>query len=98
MKKYGYLVLPIQILRLDMIGSLEQRCEILSSLDSSASAIIIDEQSCGKVPATPTQRLFLERSLLSPKETALIGISKYVGDPLAIPTAGEHFSNAFQFD
>jgi hypothetical protein len=89
MKKYGYLLLPIQILRLDMIGPLEERCEILSGLDMPAPFIINDEQSCGNAPATPTQRLFLERSLLSPKETALIGISKYVGDPLAMPTAGE---------
>ncbi|RMZ69743.1 nonribosomal peptide synthetase 5 [Pyrenophora seminiperda CCB06] len=89
MKKYGYLVRPIQILRLDMIGPLEERCEILSNSDMSAPSIIDDEQSCGKAPATPTQRVFLEQSLLNPKETALIGISKYVGDPLAIPSAGE---------
>ncbi|PGG97402.1 hypothetical protein AJ79_09214 [Helicocarpus griseus UAMH5409] len=89
LKKHGYPLSTIQILRLDTIELLEKTLKSLSNSDGPKQ----DDNDSGydseEVPATPAQRVFLTRSLKNPIECALIGITEYVGDPLATPTAGE---------
>ena len=88
-KKYGYFVPAIQILRLDTIGRLSESIQRLPDFDGPEQNNDDSGYSSEKVPATPAQRLFLSRSLENPIEYALIGIAKYIGDPLTIPTASE---------
>lgn len=89
LKKHGYLVSAIQILRLDTIGLLEDSLKGLSNSDELELEDNDPGYNSEQVPATGTQRTFLTRSLQSPIQCALIGITEYIGDPLAVPTASE---------
>ncbi|KAF2713299.1 putative nonribosomal peptide synthase [Pleomassaria siparia CBS 279.74] len=82
LKKHGYTILAIQILRLDTIGLLEQT---LKGLPKSGES----DYTSGPAVATDVQKLFLRKSLQSPDFCALIGTARYVGDTLAVPTASE---------
>ena len=88
LKEHGCVVSAIQILRLDTIGLLEETLKSLSNSDRSEQDDDLVNTS-EEAPATPAQRQFLTRSQQNPIECALIGITEYVGDPLAIPTASE---------
>ncbi|KAJ5496623.1 nonribosomal peptide synthase [Penicillium fimorum] len=85
----GYLISVIQILKLDTIGQLEENVKCLSNLDTSQQGSNDWGSNSDNIPAPNVQRLFLTRSLQAPKQYALIGISKYIGDPHTVPTASE---------
>ncbi|KAH7371053.1 putative nonribosomal peptide synthase [Pyrenochaeta sp. MPI-SDFR-AT-0127] len=88
LKKHGYGVSVIQILRLDTIELLEGKLKNLWS--NSKEPMGEDNRSLdGAVPTTPLQRLFFARSLQNPLSCALIGVTKYIGAPLTTPTAAE---------
>ena len=89
LKKHGFMVSPIQILRLDTIGSLETSLE--SPSDREGSEQENSDLGCDseEVHATPAQRVFLSRSLVNPRACALIGVSEYVGDPRTLPNPSE---------
>ena len=94
LKKHGYSLSAIQILRLDTIGLLEERLKTLSDCEVPEQEDKDTVYNFDEVPATPTQRLFLSRSLQNPLACALISVTEYVGDPLVVPTASE-LHNAF---
>lgn len=83
LKRYGYSVLAIQVLRLDTIGELEKVVGAIPQADEPG------DYTTGPAVATDVQKGFLKRSLDNPDYCALIGTARYVGDRLAIPTAGE---------
>ncbi|KAI8932965.1 hypothetical protein NX059_010434 [Plenodomus lindquistii] len=89
LRKHGYLVSAIEVLRLDTVRVLEEHIENRSSSNVSTRSGNEVDHGSEEAPATPTQRVLLARSLLNPTECALVGISKYVGDPVAMPTADE---------
>jgi amino acid adenylation domain-containing protein len=89
LKKHGYFISAIQILRRDTIGSLEEGLEAQTNYNGSEQETKDSDTTSGVVHATPSQRVFLTRSLQYPLQCALIGITKYTGDPLTIPTASE---------
>ena len=89
MKKHGYSLSAIQILRLDTIGLLEERLKTLSNCEGPEQEDKDSVYDFDEVPATPAQRLFLTRSLQTPMACALISVTEYVGDPLVVPTASE---------
>lgn len=82
LKKYGYPVLAIQILRLDTIGELEKIVAAMSQADEA-------DYTTGPAVATDVQRGFLKRWRDNPGYSALIGTGRYVGNGNAIPTASE---------
>ncbi|KAH8728020.1 putative nonribosomal peptide synthase [Phaeosphaeriaceae sp. PMI808] len=88
LKKHGYMVSPVQILRADTIGQLE------GVLKSSAKVGPETDEHSKEVPVTGVQSLYLTRSMKNPLPCALINISKYVGDRDAMPTPNE-FHDAF---
>lgn len=90
LKKHEYPISVIQILRLDTIGQLEEYLQRFSSSDGQANGSDdgLDSNS-DTVPVTDVQKLFLNRSVDNPKFCALIGVSKYVGDPAKTPSAQE---------
>lgn len=90
LKKHGYPISVVQVLRLDTIGQLEEYLQGFSSCDGPGNGSDDDLDSIpDTVPVTPVQKLFLNRSLDNPKFCALIGVSKYVGDPAKTPSAQE---------
>ena len=89
LKKHGYLVSAIQILRLDAIGLLEETLKSLSNSDGPEQDDNHSGYNSEEAPATPAQRVFLTRSLQNSTQCALIGMTEYVGDPLAVPIASE---------
>ncbi|RYO84859.1 hypothetical protein DL762_005440 [Monosporascus cannonballus] len=89
LKKHGHPISVAQILKLDTIGLLEEGLNRLSSstgLENNKHGV---GPSSEKVPVTDVQKLFLTRSLESTRYCALIGITKYVGDPSTTPIASE---------
>ncbi|KAE9363953.1 putative nonribosomal peptide synthase [Stipitochalara longipes BDJ] len=90
LKRHGYFLSVIQILKRDTIGRLE---DILQSLPDSGALeqdVSVQEGTSEEAPpALDVQKLFLARSLQNPIQCALIGITKYVGDPRTAPTAKE---------
>lgn len=83
LKKYGYSVIAIQVLRLDTIGELEKVIAAIPKVDET------EEYTTGPAVATDVQKGFLKRSLDNPDYCALIGTARYTGDRLATPTADE---------
>ncbi|KAI6367515.1 hypothetical protein MCOR25_004880 [Pyricularia grisea] len=83
LKKYGYAALAIQILRLDTIGELEK---LFTAIPQAADEA---DYTIGDAVATDVQKKFLQRSLVNPGYSALIGTARYVGDRRDVPTASE---------
>lgn len=88
MQQYGYPISVIHILKLDTIGRLESLNNVSSPALPEISSEELDSSS-EEIPVTDVQKLFLNRSLESPKYCVLIGITIYTGDPAKTPTASE---------
>lgn len=87
LKRYGYSVLAIQVLRLDTIGELQK---IVAAIDTQAAAgEEADDYTTGPAVATDVQRGFLQKWRDNPGYCALVGAARYVGDGHAVPTARE---------
>ncbi|KAL6365731.1 hypothetical protein LRP88_01732 [Fusarium phalaenopsidis] len=84
LRKYGKVATVVQILKLDTIKSLES---VLVSLSEPDQHDKIDNNSA--MPMTDFQKSMLVRSLANPLLYALIGITRYTGDPVSTPTPGE---------
>ncbi|KAJ5752421.1 hypothetical protein N7520_009338 [Penicillium odoratum] len=83
LKTYGYSIVAIQALRLDTIGELEKVVTVIHKANAP------ENYTTGPAFATDVQKGFLRRSYDNPDFCALIGTARYVGDRLAVPTAGE---------
>lgn len=97
LKKHGYFISVIQVLKLDTIGRLEAIItrQDVSQASGGADQLVNGDKSTTittvstPAVATDVQKLFLNRSLASPIHCALIGTTKYTGDPSSMPTAAE---------
>ncbi|KAL2074707.1 hypothetical protein VTL71DRAFT_8486 [Oculimacula yallundae] len=89
LQQLGYLISVIQILKLDTIEKLQDSIHDLSSSGLQESDAREVDSNTGEVPVTDVQKLFLNRSVESPKFCALIGITTYTGDPTKTPSANE---------
>ncbi|KAL2017248.1 hypothetical protein VTK56DRAFT_2360 [Thermocarpiscus australiensis] len=89
MKKKGYPISVIEILKLDTIQRLEEALQALSNPSGLGQNDTDAGSRSDGAPATDVQRLFLTRSLQDSTQSALIGTTKYVGDPRLVPTPQE---------
>ncbi|KAI8247807.1 hypothetical protein K4K56_011550 [Colletotrichum sp. SAR 10_98] len=89
LKKHEYPVSVIQILRLDTISRLEEYLQGMSPSGRRENGGHDDDldSDSDAVPVTDVQKLFLNRSVDNPKFCALVGVSKYVGNPAKTPSA-----------
>ncbi|KAJ4336823.1 hypothetical protein N0V95_008503 [Ascochyta clinopodiicola] len=89
LKEHGHSIAIVQTLKLDTIGRLEST--IMNQSGSGELQQNGDDLRNGskETPATDVQKAMLTRSLKDPLLYALIGTTKYIGDPCAVPTAGE---------
>ncbi|KAH8805421.1 putative nonribosomal peptide synthase [Xylogone sp. PMI_703] len=88
LKKRGYSVSVIQILKLDTIGLLEESIKSLSNpngLDHDHDPTLSSEEA----RATDLQKLMLSSSLQNPLSFAIISTTKYIGDPSTVPSPRE---------
>lgn len=84
LKQRGYMIPAAQILKLDTIERLEGRLRRHSDVDVTEREI-----TSLRATATPVQQLFLNRSLETPHTFAIIGLTKYIGDPCRTPTSSD---------
>ncbi|CAN9404340.1 unnamed protein product [Alternaria alternata] len=85
LQQHGYLLLAVQVLRLDSIRRLEE----VMTTDKGYSEASEDRLDNGPAPATDVQKLLIQRSLQDPIVFALIGVATYIGETQSIPTADE---------
>ncbi|GFF55780.1 LOW QUALITY PROTEIN: nonribosomal peptide synthetase 5 [Aspergillus udagawae] len=84
LKQRGYSIPAAQVLKLDTIERLEDRLRSQSNAEVAEGGF-----RSLQATATPVQRLFLTRSLETPHTFAIIGLTKYIGDPSQTPTASD---------
>jgi amino acid adenylation domain-containing protein len=82
LSRHGYWLIPVQLLRLDLIGRLERviKQKVLREEHQNIQ---------GPAPATDVQKLFIKRSFQDPTLCAIIGVARYIGDTCTMPTVRE---------
>ncbi|ORX91634.1 putative nonribosomal peptide synthase [Clohesyomyces aquaticus] len=85
LREHGHSLVAAQMLRLDLIGRLEEAIRQNKAHQESSK----DDLDDGPAPATDVQKLLIRRSLQNQTICALIGVATYIGDAQAMPSASE---------
>ncbi|CAI6338802.1 unnamed protein product [Periconia digitata] len=89
LKRFGYEVSPVQILRLDTIGELERIVREAPSSEPRLETNVLSTNDSERIPATPVQVVHLRRSIETPEAAALIGTARWIADARKTPTPSE---------